>query len=147
MTASSFQCSRVVQFSETDLAGVMHFSNYFRWMEDVEHAFLRARGLQPLTRAGESTIGWPRVRCSCDFRSPLRFGDSVDLSLRVLRVGDRSVEYSVDFVVEGVPAARGSVTVACCEMANGKLIAAAIPAAFRALLESCVDSKPVSDRS
>ncbi|MBM4102275.1 MAG: acyl-CoA thioesterase, partial [Phycisphaerae bacterium] len=30
MTATVFQSNRTVQFSETDLAGVMHFSNYFR---------------------------------------------------------------------------------------------------------------------
>ncbi|MFM7480825.1 MAG: acyl-CoA thioesterase [Planctomycetota bacterium] len=147
MTATVFQSSRTVQFSETDLAGVMHFSNYFRWMEDAEHAFLRGRGLQPLTTVGKSTIGWPRVKCTCDFVRPLRFGDSVDLSLRVLRVGDRSVEYAVDFAVGGMVAARGTVTVACCEMAGGTLHAAAIPSEFRALLESCVDPSAVSQRA
>lgn len=147
MTATVFQSNRTVQFSETDLAGVMHFSNYFRWMEDAEHAFLRARGLQPLTTVGESTIGWPRVQCACDFVRPLRFGDSVDLSLRVLRVGDRSVEYAVDFTVGGMVAARGTVTVACCEMAKGTLRGAAIPPEFRALLESCVDQAAASQRA
>lgn len=144
MTTTSFQTSRTVQFSETDLAGVMHFSNYFRWMEDVEHAFLRDRGLQPLAKHGESTIGWPRVRCACDFRKPLHFGDTVALVLRVLRVGDRSVEYSIDFSVGGHITAQGRVTVACCEMAGGELRGAAIPSAFRALLESCVDPAAAS---
>ncbi len=144
MTATSFQTSRTVQFSETDLAGVMHFSNYFRWMEDAEHAFLRAKGLQPLTTVGESTIGWPRVQCACEFRKPLRFGDAVDLSLRVIRVGDRSIEYSVDFAVNDMVAARGTVTVACCEMGQGTLRAAAIPRDFRSLLESCVDPAAAS---
>ena len=43
--AAEFSISRRVQFAETDMAGVVHFSNYFRWMEEVEHAFFRAVGL------------------------------------------------------------------------------------------------------
>ena len=29
-----FQITRRVEFFETDLAGIMHFSNFFRFMED-----------------------------------------------------------------------------------------------------------------
>ena len=40
---TEFTIKRRVQFSETDMAGIMHFANYFRLMEEVEHAFLRLR--------------------------------------------------------------------------------------------------------
>ena len=36
-----FEMTRRVQFAETDMAGVMHFANYFRLIEEVEHAFYR----------------------------------------------------------------------------------------------------------
>ena len=39
-----FQITRRVEFSETDLAGIMHFSNFFRFMESAEHAFWRSLG-------------------------------------------------------------------------------------------------------
>lgn len=36
---SEFEAIRRVEFSDTDLAGIMHYSNYFRFMETAEHAF------------------------------------------------------------------------------------------------------------
>ena len=42
MTAP-FRVSRRVDFADTDMAGIIHFSNYFRYMEFAEVAFLRAR--------------------------------------------------------------------------------------------------------
>ena len=57
--ATGFRYSRRVQFSETDLAGIAHFSAYFRFMEEAEHALWRAAGLS--IGAAETTGGWPRV--------------------------------------------------------------------------------------
>ena len=45
MMSNEFVITRRVQFVETDLAGVLHFSNYYRYMEEVECAFWRDRGL------------------------------------------------------------------------------------------------------
>ena len=42
---TEFSISRRVEFSETDLAGIMHFTNFYRWMEICEHEFLRSLGL------------------------------------------------------------------------------------------------------
>ena len=45
--AHSFSMTRSVTFAETDMAGILHFSNYFRYMEEAEHAFFRSLGRQP----------------------------------------------------------------------------------------------------
>ena len=34
-----FRTTRMVEFFETDMAGIMHFSTFFRYMESAEHAF------------------------------------------------------------------------------------------------------------
>ncbi|MHC4993297.1 MAG: acyl-CoA thioesterase, partial [Planctomycetota bacterium] len=39
-----FKLLRTVEFFETDMAGIVHFSNYFRYMEATEHAFFRSFG-------------------------------------------------------------------------------------------------------
>jgi hypothetical protein len=36
-----FHTSRFVEFSDTDMAGIMHFSAYFRYMEAAEHELRR----------------------------------------------------------------------------------------------------------
>ena len=43
--AHEYRYRRRVEFSETDLAGIVHFSNYFRYMEAAEHEFFRSLGL------------------------------------------------------------------------------------------------------
>ena len=43
--ADPFRTTRRVEFVDTDMAGIVHFSNFFRWMESAEVEFLRARGV------------------------------------------------------------------------------------------------------
>ena len=80
-----------VAFSETDMAGIIHYSSYFRYMEVTEHAFLRSQGL---TVAGKNGIGWPRVDVGCQFRAPLRFEDEVDVHLSIEELKDKSIRYA-----------------------------------------------------
>ena len=46
--AYEFKATRQVEFSETDMAGIMHFSNFFRFMETAEHGFYRSLGAVPM---------------------------------------------------------------------------------------------------
>ena len=38
-----FRTTRRVEFGDTDMAGMVHFANFFRFMEAAEVEFLRAR--------------------------------------------------------------------------------------------------------
>ena len=75
-----YRLTRRVQFYETDAAGIVHFSCYFRYMEEAEHALWRAAGLS--IHADDSDIGWPRVRASCDFHRALRFEQEFEVTIR-----------------------------------------------------------------
>lgn len=124
----------MVQFAETDLAGVLHFSNYFRLMEEVEHAFWRSLGSSVVLRDRGGAISWPRVRVSCEYAAPLHFEDELTLTLRVVEVGERSLRLEVDFVRAGVRVARGELKVVCCQMRGGRFRSISIPAEIRAKL-------------
>src|SRR5262245_66555895 len=94
MTPSQgFRYSRRVQFSETDLAGIAHFSAFFRFMEEGEHALWRAAGLS--IGAAEETGGWPRVAAAFDFKRPLRFEGEVEVTVCIAALTRRSVRYAV----------------------------------------------------
>jgi hypothetical protein len=56
---------RRVNFYESDPAGIVHFSNYYRYMEEAEHAFWRATGLA-LTAVHH--LGVPRVAAAFKYR-------------------------------------------------------------------------------
>jgi acyl-CoA thioester hydrolase len=90
-----FQIRRRVEFADTDMGGIVHFSRFFLYMESTEHAFLRSLG-QSVVPSG-SAICLPRVHASCDYRAPLYFEDEVLIHLLVQRKSPRSLTYSFLF--------------------------------------------------
>lgn len=133
-----FSIKRMVQFSETDMAGVLHFANYYRYMEEVEHAMWRSVGECVLTREGDWELSWPRVATACEYASPARFEDELDLSLTVQRIGERSVTYEVEFRRDGKRLALGTTTAVCCDISGGRFAPIPIPPRIRELLERFV---------
>jgi hypothetical protein len=57
MPFHEFRATRRVEFNETDLAGIVHFSNFFRYMETVEGAFYRSFGQSVILRVPPSRWG------------------------------------------------------------------------------------------
>src|SRR5690348_16019163 len=88
---------RRVEFSETDMAGIVHFSNFFRYMETAEHAFYRALGYSVILKDFDPELGFPRVHAECDYKLPLRFEDFVEIHLLVREKRSRVLSYFFRF--------------------------------------------------
>src|SRR5437763_12619303 len=129
-----FSIFRRVQFSETDMAGIMHFANYFRLMEEVEHAFLRSVGMSVSMQHENIHVGWPRVSTACEYFAPVRFEDEIELRLRVTRLGEKSMSYEVEFLLAGNRVALGKLTSVCCALDTKGMKSIPIPPALRAKL-------------
>ena len=127
----TFRMTRRVAFSETDAAGIVHFANFFRYMEDAEHAMLREAGLSVHRDIGDDVAGFPRVSASCDYRKPLRFEEVFTVDVHVSAKTDKSVTYSFTFRKEddSDPLATGSLKVvyAIKPAGEGKFKAASLP--------------------
>lgn len=137
MLNTEFSMTRRVQFAETDMAGIMHFANYFRYMEEVEHAFFRSVGLSVSMQHDGLHVGWPRASTSCEFFGPIRFEEEVELKLRVTRLGEKSFNYEVDFLLNGRRLALGKTTSVCCTVEpGGQMRSIPIPQALREKLTS-----------
>lgn len=136
--AYEYKVTRQVEFSETDAAGIVHFSNFFRYMESVEHAFFRSLGMS--VHRDEAEVGWPRVHAACDYRYPLKFEDTVEMRLLVREVRARSLVYEVRFRKlngEAREVARGTLKVASVTRdAAGVLRSAPLPAEVVAKIEA-----------
>jgi YbgC/YbaW family acyl-CoA thioester hydrolase len=130
--SDSFLTSRRVEFVDTDMAGIAHFSNFFRWMESAERDFLMARGLTFKWAQDGEEVGFPRVSAQCDYLKPVRFDDMLDIEVRLEKVGTKSLTYGFEFRVGEDVVARGRVSCVCCRVLPGqKLEAIDIPAALR----------------
>jgi acyl-CoA thioester hydrolase len=130
--AYEFKAIRHVEFSDTDMAGIMHYSNFFRFMESAEHGFFRSLGLSIFMDKAHPEIGWPRVHAECDFKAPLRFEDQVEIHLLVSEKKSKALSYVFKFrklnANPPLQVAQGSLTVVCVTQQHGKMSACAIPA-------------------
>ena len=108
---SEYRLRRRVNFYETDCAGIVHFSWFFRYLEEAEHAMWRAAGLS-IAAAAEG-VGFPRVNASFDYRKPLRFEDEFDVVVRVAAIGQSSMRYDCVITRGDERIATGSTTIVC----------------------------------
>ena len=142
--AYEFKLQRMVEFSETDMAGIVHFTNFFRYMEQTEHAFYRERGMSVVMGDAGRTISWPRVRAACDYRRPLRFEDRFEVHLLVRQKQAKSIAYTFLFrKLDGgddAIVARGEMSVVCVSKdQDGNMQAIEIP---RAIAERIDEAPP-----
>jgi 4-hydroxybenzoyl-CoA thioesterase/acyl-CoA thioester hydrolase len=117
--AGPFRTQRRVEFCDTDMAGIAHFSAFFKYMESAEHELLRQLGLSVVASDDQGPFGFPRVGASCDFISPVRFEDVLDIEVLVGGLSDRSVTYQFDFTHQGRKVASGKMTSVCCRLHPG----------------------------
>jgi 4-hydroxybenzoyl-CoA thioesterase/acyl-CoA thioester hydrolase len=113
---SEIYTSRRVEFADTDMGGIVHFSRFFIFMETAEHELLRVLGAEVHMEIDGLHIGWPRVEAKCRYFSPARFGDVLQIRVRILKISRRSMSYEMTFTVDGEPIARGQTTSVCCVM-------------------------------
>lgn len=84
---------RLVEFHETDAAGLVHFSNYFRWMEAAEAAWFRSVGLDLFLDTGGEIVGFPKVAAQCTYAQPLHFGDAIEVRLSLIKLRAAALTY------------------------------------------------------
>lgn len=135
--AYEFKVTRRVEFSETDMAGIVHFANFFRYMEFAEHAFFRSLGRSIVM----GDVGFPRVHAHCDYHKPLRFEDVIEIHLLVAEKRSKVLTYIFKFgkqTAEGlIEVARGKLTVVCvAHKADGSMTSTHIPAELAAQIET-----------
>ncbi len=132
-----YTTTRRVEFAETDMAGIMHFANFYRWMENVEHEFFRSLGLSIHMQHDGQDIGWPRIESTCKFKRPLKFEETATIDLTIEETTHKTVTYKFDFSKEAdggtVRVAQGRMVTVCAtiEPATGKLAAIPIPDVIR----------------
>jgi acyl-CoA thioester hydrolase len=119
---------RKVEFSDTDMAGIVHFSRLIVFMENAEHAFFEALDASVSMEHDGVHLGWPRVAVEAQFKAPARFNEYVDITVRVLKKGTRSMTYGFEIRVEDRLVGTGKMTSVCCRMTESGPQSMPIPA-------------------
>lgn len=146
--AFHFRYQRMVEFADTDLAGIMHFSNFFRFVECAEHAFFRSLGFRVHTANGSDHQGWPRIEVTCKYHKPARFEQTLEIGLRIEEIRTSSLRYSFSIFVADDPTralvATGSFSIIHVELDTQahEIRKAPIPDALRKKLEAAIAATP-----
>lgn len=146
--AYEFTYKKMVDFLSADMAGILHFSNYFRFMEETEHAFYRFLGLDGFQTVDGGFLCWPRINASLSYKKALFYKDELEIHLRV--VGKTQIALKLHFTFRelgsGDLAAEGSYQVVYAYVdALGKTIKAkTIPAEISERIQ-VVPKDPVTE--
>lgn len=131
---SEYRLRRRVSFSDVDVAGIVHFSWFFRYMEDAEHALWREAGLSIVLPGRE--VVFPRVSATFEYHRPLRFEDEFDIHIRIAAIAEKTMRYDCAIMLGATRIATGSITIACAtKLADGTMKAVPFPPDIAARFE------------
>jgi len=123
-------------FSDTDAAGIVHFSTIFFWVEATEEALFRHLHLPFLKAEGAKLAGFPRVRVECDYLSPIYREDVVKVALTPAEIGDKKLVWLFDALVGERAVAKGKLTtVYAWREGQGPMSAALVPLEVKTALQ------------
>jgi acyl-CoA thioester hydrolase len=136
MPIGEHKMQRRIEFHETDRVGLVHFSNYFRYMDTAVCEFFRSLGLPgPVSNwwggNKNNEFDWPYATVSCDFKRPLPFDALLDIHIWLKRIGTKSLTFGISFKVGGEELAAGQMVVVCSIGTQDEPHTVEIPSAIR----------------
>lgn len=144
----SFSVQLPVRFADIDHAGIVYYPRFFHLFhlafEELWRARVGARAYAELI--DRDRVGFPAVRAECDFKGPLRFGDTAELEVSIPRLGTRSITFryrvyrAADDARDRSLCAEGQVVCAVVDLA--RFVAVPVPERVVDLLADLVEPAP-----
>lgn len=127
-----------VRFADEDHAQIVYYPRFFHFFHVAFEDFFDGHGI-PYRSCLDEGVGWPAVHAEADYKSPVRFGDTLHFEVVVKRLGRSSAtfEYRGRLTPEGDLAVVGTIVVACLDMTTRR--AREIPEKYRALFARHVE--------
>ncbi|MCI7693375.1 acyl-CoA thioesterase [Veillonella caviae] len=112
-----------VRFYETDMMGIAHHSNHFRWFEMARIEFLRHIGVT-LGAMMKEDIVFPIMNVSCDYKEPARFDDIINIETYLVKMTRAQMvfRYRMRRASDGVLLATGETKNAFMSQSTGKIV-------------------------
>ena len=91
-----YEYTRAVYYYETDKMGVVHHSNYLRWLEEARISYFSDNNLAYIETEGYGVLS-PITEANIKFKYPARFGDNFTVKLKLLKY--TGVRFIVEYIV------------------------------------------------
>lgn len=84
----------IVRFGDVDSAGIVYYPRYPHYLHiGMERFFEEVVGIDYAELVTGRQFGLPTVRLEVDYRKPLRYGDRIEMTVRIGKIGTTSVEW------------------------------------------------------
>lgn len=116
-----FTFSRKANYHETDKMGIIHHSNYIKWMEEARIAYMDSLGFG-FDKVEELGIVSPVAGISITYKTPVLFNEVVDIQVSVTRYSGVIQEVSYTFVKQKTGDLCATATSKHCYLKDGKVV-------------------------
>lgn len=116
-----FTFSRKANYHETDKMGIIHHSNYIKWMEEARIAYMESLGFG-FDKVEELGIVSPVAGINITYKTPVRFNDVVDIQVSVTRYSGVIQEVSYTFTNQKTGDLCATATSKHCYLKDGKVV-------------------------
>ena len=112
-----------VRFYETDMMGIAHHSNHFRWFELARIEFLRHIGVTLWDMMDEDIV-FPIMNVSCNYKEPARFDDVIHIETYLVKMTRAQMvfQYRMRRASDGALLATGETKNAFMSQSTGKIV-------------------------
>ncbi|MEM7614082.1 MAG: tol-pal system-associated acyl-CoA thioesterase [Pseudomonadota bacterium] len=122
-----------VYYEDTDMAGIVYYANYLKFLERGRSDLVRAVGLDQLVMRDSRDLVFVVKRLEIDYRSPARFDDILDVATETTSMGRARFEMTQRISVERRTVVDAVAEVVCMSLAGKPQ---RIPADIRDALET-----------
>ena len=113
--------TKTAKYYETDQMGVIHHSNYIRWMEEARVDMLNQIGY-PYRRFEEMGYISPVLHVDCEYKKSVKFDDEVNITIRLQEAGrvKFTLRYDIYNLSEGGVLSASGTTTHCFLRKDGR---------------------------
>ena len=78
----SYTYTRKVNYYETDMMGVVHHSNYIRYLEEARCAWIESMGI-PMQYIENKGYTIPVLEVNCKYKNHITLGDTIAIGIKI----------------------------------------------------------------
>lgn len=80
----------IVNWGDTDMAGIVYYPNYFRWFDISTLRLLQKVGLPPRELMTHQKMSFPLIDSGCTCFKPLYFNDEIRVETKIIEVNNKT---------------------------------------------------------
>ena len=107
-----------VYYEDTDLAGIVYYANYLKFIERGRSEYVRARGIDQAALKADQGIVFAVRRVEADYLSPARFDDLLVVDTMITDLKGASILMDQSITRDGMTLFRAKVVLVCLNSAG-----------------------------